>query len=319
MVKRSDENLGNHEASFSFNEDELVGFSNKKVFTGKVSKSKRAAECAALEMRLQGRTAFVQNGLEGKYEVVASEYEPEVRQLTADFKEVGAGIWQATNPDWDSGSLWTLYSSGPDGVLISRLDDEEVSQGSLSQELMIESSVQGLAKAATVVHHVGEVLSYVDPFGNIVEGKILEVDHSAGGYWIRNAITLVPDFIPMHSAATEFDHMQDDELTVQGEFEDGEDDAFMNAGFEEFEHAGSEMDHMQDDELTIQGSDGDDDEESDYSVLFDDGKGAQDWEVESLLGDDESEELDVFYSLDDLLDDGDAAIEDLIDDHEEMV
>lgn len=304
MVQRSNNN------EFSFDTDELPLYNTKKVFTGHVTASRKEAEQIALQLRLQGRVAHVQNGLEGRYEVVAYERDSEVRELTADYKEIGAGIWQSTNPDWDTGSLWTLYSSGPDGILISRIDEEDSEE--LTSDLMIESSIEGLARAASLMHEVGEVLAYVDPEGNIVEGCITEIDHDAGGYWVRNAITLNPDFIPLHTAETTDNGMEDDmddELTVQGAFDDEDDEDDL------------EYEAELDDEMDM-GVEAEADPFSEFSNLSDNGlwENAQDDDLTlQAADDDEADELDTFYELDNLNEETDDYLDDLIDDHEDFV
>jgi hypothetical protein len=196
MVQRSD-------APVQIDVSPLRDVKMKQVFSGEFYSDRRTAEIRALDYRLQGRPAYVQNGLEGNYEVVISERQPEIRVYTAStFKEIGCGVYQATNPDWDTHSVWSLYQVEKDGsILLSRVDEDDIKSAALTDKLMVASSVRGQKRVATSLYSIGETLQYVDTTGAIVTGTIIDVDRAADAFIVRNSATLQRDYISMSRVA----------------------------------------------------------------------------------------------------------------------
>lgn len=316
MAKRIDQ------GEFSFDANELPEYKTKSVFSGIVKASRKEAEIEALNLRLQGRVAHVQNGLQGNYEIVVSERDNEVRSLTADYKEIGTGLWQAANPSWDSGSIWEMYAVADDGsVLISRVDDEDVSK--LASNLMVASSVGKLTRKASLIYTAGDKIAYQDTRNNFVEGIVAEVDDQAGGYWVRNALSLEMDFIPK-TASEEMDHMQDDEFDIVASSDDEDEDADYDLLFDDGEGSDAwepleasfdnDMDHEQDGEFDIVASAGDEefDEtvEADNIPLGEDVGSFHESDEDEMM--EELEELKAFEDLDDIFDEH---LDVLVDDH----
>lgn len=244
MAKRSDE--------FEFQGLEaLKAIKAAPQFTGFVTRNKKEAEIEALTLRLHGKSAFVQTGYEGNYEVVASQHKGEIRKLTADYKELGAGLYQEVNPSWDSGNIWTLHSINNDGsVMIARIAEDELEELG-SDELFVESELSDKVNCSNLpVYGRGEEFAYVNDEGRITVGKVERLDYEAGCYVVRSAETGAYDYVSL-AAATDLEDLED---------------------------------------LT-------------YAETFDD----------------EAEELEKFRLLDDAQDQGEEILEDLIEDHEEMV
>lgn len=176
---------------------------SRKVVIASVEDSKTEAEIEALQHRLNGRKAFIQNGFQGKYEVLTSENRTEIRKLTADFTEVGCGVYRANNPDWDKGSLWNLYAVESDGtILISRREDEdEDSREALTSGLQVKSNISGRTAAPLYIHNRGDVLEFIDTDGRFAQGTVVEVDHASRGYWVQSDLSFDKEFVPFSLTA----------------------------------------------------------------------------------------------------------------------
>lgn len=225
-------------------------------FTGEVFPSRKAAEARVASLRLKGIQAYVQNGLEDNYEIVVRAGHSETRVLTADFKELGTGVYQATNPDWDSGSIWRVHSYAEDGsVMLSRCAEDE--EDNLADDYMVESSLKGLACRTASFLVEGQVIDYVDPGNNIVSGTVKTLDHQAGGYWVNNHANLALDFIPFHTAEAEgLDNELDTEFANAGDMDE-----------EQMDAQGVDSDKLLTDEGEFDGTDGLDNDQDDAMQL----------------------------------------------------
>lgn len=194
---------------------------SRKVVIASVEDSKTQAEIEALQHRLNGRKAFIQNGFQGKYEVLTSENRTEIRKLTADFTEVGCGVYRANHPSWDKGSLWNLYAVEPDGtVLISRREDEDdESREALTANLQVKSNISGRTAAPMFIYRAGDVIDYVDENGRFAEGTILEVDHATRCYVVQSNLSFDKEFVPFSLTASDEAVFTSDDPGADDDFE----------------------------------------------------------------------------------------------------
>lgn len=206
---------------FDVNISELAQSGLKHVVAS-VHDTKKEAEVEALSLRLSGKQAFIQNGLQGKYEVLSTEREIEVRKLDASFKEVGTGVYIAGSPAWDKGSVWTLYKTEQNGeILVSKMEDEdEDSREALTAKIQVKSNINARTAAANVYLPVGETLEFIDIHGRFATGRVTGLDYSARCYTVISDISFEEEFIPFTLTASDMyseDANADDEFVFTPE------------------------------------------------------------------------------------------------------
>lgn len=204
---------------FSFDPDEVPKYSKTASFTGFVSKDRRDAEREALQLRLAGTQAKIQNGLNGHYEVIAVKRQEDLRVFTAkEFKSVGAGVYVAAQPEWDAGSVWAVHSNSEDGtILLARVDDEDIPE---MDGDIVQSSTLGVEASITKrAYNEGDAITYVDQLNNVVTGSVKSVDQHAAGYWVHNPVFAGLDFVPFDESITDIDD-ETEELLALKDIED---------------------------------------------------------------------------------------------------
>lgn len=239
-----------NEINLNVDLNEMREYKVNRVFAS-VHNSRKEAEIVVLNHRLRGVAAVCQNGLSGKYEVLVPEFtDGETRRYSqAEFKEVGAGIYEATGPSWDKGNLWTIGERAEDGTLIlCRLDSDDLEHKELTASLIQASSMGGQTLAEKKFLKMGEVVDYVDGHNRLTKGEVIGIDHSAKLYELRNYADLSVDYLEI-KAETELG--PEGGLFPQGldEIQTSDDvgtDEYMSADEFEVDSIGSENDKIRD-------------------------------------------------------------------------
>lgn len=191
--------------------------------------NKKQAEIEALQLRLSGVTSFIQNGNNGCYEVLTSELEPEIRRLDATFSDIGTGVYKASTPDWDKGSLWTLYSSEDnDNILISKINNDESEPNLLTASLMVSSSIRGKTTKNLVLLPVGSKIEFLDSSGKFTTGLIDGLDHRSGCYVVTSDSSFTKEYIPFSLTAEENDSTDTTESDDNNSLEETNIDTDLN-------------------------------------------------------------------------------------------
>lgn len=244
MVQRA------NETNLNIDLKEMREYKVNRVFAS-VHNSRKEAEIEVLNHRLRGVAAVCQNGVGGKYEVLLPEFAAAEtrRHSQADFKEIGAGIYESTGPDWDKGNLWTIGERADDGTLIlCRLDADDLDHKELTASLIQASSMGGRTLAANKYLTMGQVIDYVDGHNRLTKGEVIGIDHSAKLYELRNFADLSVDYLEI-TAETELS--PDGGLFPQGldDIQTSDDpgtDEYMSADEFEVDSIGSENDKIRD-------------------------------------------------------------------------
>lgn len=178
------------------NLDHLEDVPSKLEFRGEFYASLKEATESVLSHRLRGVNASLQNSSNGMFEILVSNNQPETRVFNAnDFRELGAGVYEAMSPAWDSGSVWTVYSSDEGNVILSKLDSNSLERITDSDSVVVESQVNTpTMKSATKMSN-GHKLVYKKG-ENQARGTVVGFDDEFNNYIIQDDATKELDYIP---------------------------------------------------------------------------------------------------------------------------
>lgn len=190
------------------NLDHLENVSPKLEFKGEVHTTLKQAKESVLNHRLRGINAALQTSIGGMYEVLTDNLMPEKRTYTAsDFREIGAGVYEAMSPAWDSGSVWTVYSNQDGHVVLSKMEDSNLERIADSDTIVTESSVNHpTMKSATRMKN-GEKLIYRRGQTN-ARGVVVGFDEEFGNYIVQDEATKELDYIPDNTQPYSIDEPQ---------------------------------------------------------------------------------------------------------------
>lgn len=183
--------------SLDVNLDHLEDVPDSVEFSGDVFEDVKTASIESYKKRLSGRKSSVHNGMDGYYELHEANHEPELRALSADFRAIGAGVYEAMSPEWDSGSIWTLYSDDNNSVMLAKITDSTLED--ISQDMKVQAATFDLPnKKKHVALTNGTVLTYKRAGDDTLhKGTIIGRDHSA--YVVSNNFDQEMDYIPVEA------------------------------------------------------------------------------------------------------------------------
>lgn len=185
--------IGDMELEIDFNH--LKDLPKQIVFSGDICENIKQAKVTTLQRRLRGINAHAQNSYNGVYEIMQAEVKPQMRKLDANFRELGAGVYEAMSPEWDAGSMWTVYSNQDGTIILSKLEENELTHLGDNKSLIRESNINEPTMAVKAHYGKGTQLTYRKGT-ETHRGVVVGYDGSMGAYAVQNELTKDIDYIP---------------------------------------------------------------------------------------------------------------------------